>query len=228
VRRVPQHPPRRATSLTPSPLAFVKRPRRRQWCPAIQLCLSRSFSTQHLHTLCDTSLKPSPLAFVKCPRHRTRCPAIQFLPLAFVQSAAPPCVVPSHPNPALSHSLSTRDAKQRCPTTHFHPSCLFSTQPLTNCATILKPTPLVFDAHPTSHPPFHVIPNPTVPCSLSTLDANKGATPSISAPLVFFQSATPPPAMPSHLNEVFHVPHQFQLDSSGFHLNPVESSGIFE
>jgi len=29
-------------------------------------------------------------------------------------------------------------------------------------------------------------------------------------------------------SEVFHVPHQFQLDSSGFKWNPLESTGIFE
>jgi len=29
-------------------------------------------------------------------------------------------------------------------------------------------------------------------------------------------------------HEVFHVPHQFQLDSSGFKWNPLESTRIFE
>jgi len=30
------------------------------------------------------------------------------------------------------------------------------------------------------------------------------------------------------VSEVFHVPHQFQLDSSGFKWSPPESTGIFE
>jgi len=41
-------------------------------------------------------------------------------------------------------------------------------------------------------------------------------------------SPSSPDAMPLSHPEVFHVPHQFQLDSSGFKWNPLESTGIFE